>query len=108
MGVALSGDGQLLASSGFDGTAKLWEAPSGRLLATLQGHTSGVFAVALRRDGGLVASGSFDGTVKLWEALSGRLLATLQGHAGRFVMLRTPGQGPESLPAGTSPVWLVW
>src|SRR5258708_16232663 len=80
--MALSADGQLVASGSFDGMVKLWEAASGRLLATLQGHTSGVMGMALSGDGQLVASGSEDGTVRLWEAASGRLLATLQGHTG--------------------------
>jgi WD40 repeat protein len=78
--VALSGDGGLVASGSFDGTARLWEATSGRLIATLQGHTGAIRGVALSEDGGLVASGSVDGTVRLWEVPSGQPLAILQGH----------------------------
>jgi hypothetical protein len=76
--VALSGDGQLVASGSFDGTVKLWEAPSGQLLATLHGRSL-VYGVALSGDGRLVASGSFDGSVRLWEASSGACLGTLRG-----------------------------
>ena len=67
-----------LASGGVDGTVRLWEVGSRRLLATLQGHTDGVRAVALSGDGRLAASGSFDGTVRLWEAGSGACLRTLR------------------------------
>ena len=81
--MALSADGLLLASGSYDGTVRLWEAGSGRPVATLQGHTSAVFGVALSADGQLLASGGADGTVRLWEVGSSRPVATLQGHTGR-------------------------
>jgi WD40 repeat protein len=67
-----------LASGGMDGTVRLWEVPGGQQLATLEGHTAGVWGVELRPDGRLLASGSFDGTVRLWEASSGAHLHTLR------------------------------
>jgi WD40 repeat protein len=76
--VSLSADGRLLASSGMDGTARLWDAPVGQLLATLEGHTGPVHGVALSADGRLLASGGLDGTVRLWETNSGAHLHTLR------------------------------
>jgi WD40 repeat protein len=79
---------------------RLWEAGSGRPLATLAGHTGAIRAVALSADSQLVASGGEDGAVRLWEANTGRPLATLAGHAGVVgsVALRpacTPWTGPR-------------
>jgi WD40 repeat protein len=80
--VALSADGQLLASGSEDGMVRLWETSTGRQLAALEGHTAPAWSVALSADGQLLASGGGDGKVRLWEALSGQLIVTLEGHTG--------------------------
>jgi WD40 repeat protein len=51
-----------------------------RPLATLHGHTGGVWCVVLREDGQLVASGGVDGTVRLWDAGGGFLQRTLRAE----------------------------
>lgn len=80
MAAAYSPDSRYLASGGYDGTAAIWEAASGRLLRTLAGHTDSVTSVAFSHQGGVLATGSFDGTAKLWEASTGDELMTLSGH----------------------------
>ena len=54
-------------------------ARSGQPLATLHGHTGGVWGVALSGDNRLIVSGSYDGTIRLWERASGRELVTIKG-----------------------------
>ena len=49
-GVALSGDGRRVASGSQDGHINVWESASGRLVTTLQGHTTQLYGVALSED----------------------------------------------------------
>ncbi|WP_350152233.1 pentapeptide repeat-containing protein [Nitrosomonas sp.] len=79
---AFSPDGQTIASASLDHSVKLWEARTGRLLASCGGHTGSVSHCAFSPDGQTIASASDDRSVKLWEARTGRLLASCDGHTG--------------------------
>jgi WD40 repeat protein len=68
--VAFSPDGRWVVSGSWDGTARVWEAVSGREVAQMT-HESLVEAVTFSPDGRWVASGSRDGTARVWEAVSG-------------------------------------
>ncbi len=69
--LAFSPDTRKLLSGSNDGTAKLWEVPSGRLLATLQGHTAPMGAV-FSSDGAMIWTASVDRTVRRWDAVTGK------------------------------------
>jgi WD40 repeat protein len=81
--VDFSPDGKTLASSSQDGTAKVWDATTGRLIHDLRGHSPDIcWRVAYSPDGTMLVSGGRDQTVKIWDAASGRLIRTLRGHQG--------------------------
>src|SRR5207249_9404440 len=85
--VAYSHDGKLLALGLFDKTAKIVDAATGGLLATLAGHTGGVNAVAFSPDGKMLATASLDQTVKFWDVSSRKELKTLAGHKNSVLHL---------------------
>jgi WD40 repeat protein/tRNA A-37 threonylcarbamoyl transferase component Bud32 len=51
------------------------------LVATLTGHSSGVYSVVLSPDSRTLASGSADKKIKLWDVRRQREIATLTGHS---------------------------
>lgn len=74
--LVFSPDGKILATASApslgrrttrDGTIRLLEVSSGRVLTTLEGHTDVVPSLAFSPDGRLLASGSYDRTIKLWS-----------------------------------------
>eukprot|EP00449_Zooxanthella_nutricula_P057963 CAMPEP_0198583312 /NCGR_PEP_ID=MMETSP1462-20131121/126588_1 /TAXON_ID=1333877 /ORGANISM="Brandtodinium nutriculum, Strain RCC3387" /LENGTH=341 /DNA_ID=CAMNT_0044314721 /DNA_START=36 /DNA_END=1058 /DNA_ORIENTATION=- len=61
--------------------AKVWNATTGEVIASLNGHTVDVWSAAFSPCGRRVLTASVDHTAKLWDAWSGQLLATLKGHS---------------------------
>jgi eukaryotic-like serine/threonine-protein kinase len=81
--VAISPDGKTLATGTSNGVIELWDAATGKLWATLKGHTRDVNMLAFSPDGEKLASASDDSLVKLWDARTGKELAALRGHSDK-------------------------
>src|SRR5262245_20992114 len=65
--LALSPDGAVAATSGYDGMVRLWDTAAGTLLRVLVGHDSYVYGLGWSADGRYLASaGTFDYTVRVW------------------------------------------
>jgi hypothetical protein len=76
--VALSADGQFLATASDDKMVKVWDASTGQELRSLLGHHSGVTSVVFSVDSRRIATASEDRTAKVWDAHTGQELLTLQ------------------------------
>jgi WD40 repeat protein len=106
--VALTPDGALAVTASDDGSAKLWETVSGRLVAALRGHTSSVMAVAVAPDGWRAITGSTDRTAKIWDLEGGRLQSTLVGHSWGVAGVAFSPDGALAVTGGDDYAIKVW
>jgi WD40 repeat protein/serine/threonine protein kinase len=81
--VAYSPDGARLASSGKDGSVRLWDVATGRQLKSLTLKKSDFPCVAFSPNGARLAVGCGDGTVRVLDAAGLQELSVLKGHTGR-------------------------
>ena len=79
-GIATSPDGRWIVTGSWDGTLRIYDTASEKLVRSWTGHTEHVTTVVFSPDSSLVASSSFDKTIKLWNVPDGRLVRTLTGH----------------------------
>ncbi len=79
--IAVSANGQVLASGSQDCTIKVWNGFTGQLQRTLTGHKDTIRSLAISADGRTLVSGSGDTTIKLWNLPTGKLINTFSGHS---------------------------
>jgi WD40 repeat protein len=89
-----------------DRTARIWTL-DGTLVATLTGHTNGIYSIAVNPAGTLVATGSRDGTFKLWT-LKGELLTTQKADNDQVTAVAFSPDGQTLATLGSSGCLLLW
>ena len=92
--------GRSILTGSRDGTARFWDAATGRPLRPPIRHGDQVLWVAISPDGRRVATAGSDRRVRLWEAETGRpvgqpLFHPRAGHLGRFLARRPPAGDPR-------------
>jgi eukaryotic-like serine/threonine-protein kinase len=89
LSIALSANGQILASCSLDGTIKLWDVQKGNLLHTLSLASS----MALSADGRILASGSSNEEISLWNVQTGSHFSTISFDYRRVTSVALSADG---------------
>jgi WD40 repeat protein len=70
-----SPDGTTIATTGDDGTARLWDAETGATLAVFTGHDGPVLSASFSHDGEQLATAGADGTIRIYPVRPAGILA---------------------------------
>eukprot|EP00981_Chlorochromonas_danica_P013788 scaffold6852_cov215-Ochromonas_danica.AAC.25 len=76
--------GMFLCTASFDGSVKVWQPETGKLLYSLSKHPQPVYSLAPSPNGLLLASGALGGTVCVWSMVTGTLLEEFKGEGDTF------------------------
>ncbi|OKH40142.1 hypothetical protein NIES2119_04255 [[Phormidium ambiguum] IAM M-71] len=107
-GLIFSPDHQTLISSSRDGTIKLWQWKTGKLIQTIKEDTGAIYAIALHPNGEIIASGSEDNTLRLWHLASGKLLGTITSHTQPVNAVAFTPDGQTLVSASQDKTIKVW
>lgn len=116
----------LLFSSSYDRTARVWTVDKGQVSQEFRGHRNCVLTlaysapwdppsapcaeeeVAALAAGGLLVTGSTDGTAKVWQVASGCCHQTLRGHTGAVLCLVLDAPGHTAFTGSTDSTVRAW
>ena len=106
--VAFSPRGDLVASAGVDGTARLWGAADGREHRVLTAHVREVRSVAFSHDGRFLVTAGNDSTARLWRSSDGREILTVKVRKGAILRAVLSPDGKTLVTASQDRTVRLW
>lgn len=104
---AFSADGKRIATLSQD-RAYLWDAATGELLRTFNGHLSTLHAVAFSPDGAMLATGGYNRKMILWDVNTGAEIFSLAGHTGTIFSAAFSPDGMRLVTTADDGTLRVW
>ncbi|MDB5338075.1 MAG: repeat-containing protein [Planctomycetaceae bacterium] len=73
-------DSRCVATASSDGSARIWDAASGRPLTPPPKHPSDVWFLVFNPDSRRIVTGGVDGSARIWDAKTGQLVLPPLAH----------------------------
>ncbi len=106
--VAVSPDGARFVTASADGTARVWDALSGRpVTAALKNYRS-VSSAAFSPDGARILTTGWDHKARVWDAATGKVIAAMTGHRDAVVGAAFSPDGTRAATASADKTARVW
>ncbi|MER2995927.1 WD40 repeat domain-containing protein [Pontibacter populi] len=106
--VAVSPDGNFVATAGADHLVKVWNMASGKEETVFKGHTADVTSVAFSKSGDYLISGGGDCQVMVWQLSEKKLYKTLLGHTNWVRSIAMHPDGNTIASSGDDKRTLIW
>jgi WD40 repeat protein len=97
-----------VVTGSWDGTARLWEIESGKIIRTFANHKDVVLATAVSPDGNYVLTGSYDKTARLWAANPDHDARTIHAVTGRINLVNFLPDGKSILSSSADNSVRLW
>src|SRR5687768_12525119 len=104
---SFSPDSRLVATSGADRTARIWDAQTGLAVSQPLRHTHSVVQVSFSPDSRYVITSSHDHSARVWEARTSELLLALP-HNGFVRFSGFSPNGHQILTTGQDHIAKLW
>jgi len=98
--LAVSADGETVASASRDNLIGLWSVSLGRPISVIQAHSDGAWCVDFARTGTQLASGGGDHIVRVWDTKTLVAVKEFRGHESTIHDLRFTQDGRALVSAG--------
>ncbi|KAF9134131.1 SCF ubiquitin ligase complex subunit cdc4 [Mortierella sp. 14UC] len=103
---AIAGEGNLVASAGYDHVARIWNSFTGELIHTLVGHEQKLYQVVLDTEHRQCITSGMDAIIRIWSLDTGASLHVLTGHTALVGLLQlNAGLMVSASADGTAQVW---
>src|SRR5262249_17551138 len=106
--VAVSLDGQTVATACHDGTGQLWDAADGRRRGSQLDHQGPVLQVLITPDSRRVVTASLEGPARIWDAASGKPLGMALRHSNPIRTLALSPSGRTVLTGSDDATACLW
>ena len=97
---AVSNDGRLLATAGWDGALRLWDVESEQQIETIAGQFKTYYSLVFSPDDSRLVGGGYDGTITIWDMATRQQVAHWKAHERECGWLRFVGDNHDLISLG--------